>query len=522
MDTYPKGMPVATAGPLEQHWTLTSDRQRQDHAARIAWAHRCEIVEAEKRAEQAVAELEAQTLARAKELEEESLDFVVAGISEAPEIPPSTPSGASDCGAQRDPQPGSEGVSDNGGGAAAERFNITPRGTGGVILDKLAGKVDRMRPTEVQVCVRIGMERVDEEEADDAQASTSSRRRGRPRSATPDGIARRRSTPMRSLFNSVAIPSEPLDGPEPAVWQGDNTDALELGAGVAMRVGKELRRGPQRPKDPTRLTRREYLMSRTLDNDILDARRPIGAPQAAAQSAGSSDEEEARVQAPREPNWMDDARALPQPSATEEEQRQLHEWYNRGRGRHYAFEAKILEAKARSAWGDNNTGVPGRRAPVPVLPQKNSRNALLSQAAALASQGATAVQRTLQKQKQKQQTTEKHQRGPAGSARLGSTGASRLDGFAVRTGGAAARRTRLELASQALQQHVKSQVLTHRARMAPNPNSPTRAGPTRMSGLPLGGGSRRLVSAGSAAATNTAVLTRANSAPRTPVIPVRG
>ena len=37
-EDYPKGMVVAGGGPLEQHWALTSERQRQDKEARVAWA----------------------------------------------------------------------------------------------------------------------------------------------------------------------------------------------------------------------------------------------------------------------------------------------------------------------------------------------------------------------------------------------------------------------------------------------------------------------------------------------------
>ena len=37
-EDYPKGVLVAGGGPLEQHWALTSERQRQDRDARIAWA----------------------------------------------------------------------------------------------------------------------------------------------------------------------------------------------------------------------------------------------------------------------------------------------------------------------------------------------------------------------------------------------------------------------------------------------------------------------------------------------------
>ena len=477
----------------------------------IAWAQRCDLVEATKRAERAVAELEEQARQRATELQEAKFDFVVAGVSEAlaPEVEPSKPSGR---GAQRATQARSSGGGGGSGGggrvAGADRFDITPRGTGGIKIDKAASKVDRIRPPEVQVRVRVGSE-ISDADAKESQASMGSRaRRGRSSSASPDG-ANRPHTPgstMASLLRSMS-PPEQLDGPEPAVWQGNNADAMEPGAGVAMRVGQELRRGPSLPKDPMRLTRREYLMSRLRDNETADT-RPRAAP---ADSAGSSDEEEGRVEPPaRERHWMDDARALDHPGdADEEEQRQLQEWQSKGRGRHYAFEAKILEAKAKSAWGESHEY---RRPPVPVLPQKNSRNALLSQAASLSSQGATALQRSLRRVQQQQ-------RQSPGSAR--SACSSPLGGFAARTGDVAARQVRLELASQALHQHVKSQVLTNRARVAPNPNSPTRAGTTRMAGLPIAG-NRRLTSGGASAAL-TYTSRRASAGPRTgtPVMVLR-
>jgi hypothetical protein len=507
---YPKGVLVAGAGPPSQHWALSSERARQDQQARVAWAQRCEDLEAAQRAERAVAQLEEQARARAEELAKEGRDFVVAGLSEAPEAAPEV--------AQR----GADSRDGDGGtaarGAAADRFNITPRGTGGIVIDKAAAKADRIRPPEVQVRVRVGTTISDAEADESTRVSTGSRRRGRSRSAAPDGTGRPRTagSATGSLLRS-ASPPEHLDGPEPAVWQGNNTDAMEPGAGVAMRVGNELRRGPSLAKDPMRLTRREYLMSRTRgDHETIDARTPTRASHAAADySAGSSEEEEDHVQPPvPERHWMDDARALDQPSsAEEEEQRQLQQWYSRGRGRHYAFEKQIIEAKAKSAWGNDHAGVPGRRAPVPVLPQKNSRNALLSQAATLSSQGATAVQRSLRRGQHQQQrhTTEKQQRGSASSP---------LDGFAVPMGDGPARRTRLELASRDLQRHVKSQALGNRTRVAPNPDSPTRAGYTRMAGLPIGGGSRRLASgATSAAASSTS--RRASTARRTPVMVVR-
>lgn len=99
---------------------------------------------------------------------------------------------------------------------------------------------------------------------------------------------------------------------------------------------------------------------------------------------------------------------------------------------------------------------------------------------AVSSQGNTAVQHSIRRQSD---------HGAAiGSPKLKGS----LAGFAVRTGEAAARRTRLELASHALQQHVKSNVMTYRARVAPNglTGSPTRAGGTRMSGLAVGVGGR--------------------------------
>ena len=496
-DAYPKGVTVAE-GPttVEQHWALTSERRRQDDDARVAWAHRCELVDRSKRAERAVAELEAQVLARVQELADQKVSFVFAGTSEAPEMPPSPAK-------PKLPAHPPEGKS---GGAAAERFNVTPRGSGGVIVDKAASKVDRMRPPEVQVRVRVG-EAITAEEEEALLSATGSQRRGgtrrsgsgsggRPRSATLSmgGTAGRGGSPMGSLLRTAA--PETLDGPEPAVWQGNNTDALELGAGVAMRVGSELRRGPSIPKDPTRLTRRDYLISRTLDHDTITARTPMGAshttghaPHSAA-AGGSDEEQEDSSAAPRERHWMDDARARTEPTEAEvEEQRQLQEWQSRGRGKHYAFEAKILEAKAQAAWGDNSGGgAPGRRAPAPVLPKKNSRHALLSQAATLSSQGSNAVQRSLRRQVQPPRE-----------------GSGRLDGFAVRTGEGAARRTRLELASQALQQHVKSNVMTYRARVAPNSGSPTRAGTTRMSGLAIGGGGggRHRAAAAAAAASSS-------------------
>lgn len=509
---YPKGVVVAGAGSPSQHWALSSERARQDQQARVAWAQRCEVVEAAQRAERAVIHLEEQARARAEELAKGGRDFVVAGVSEAPEVAPVV--------AQRGAQPTSVDGGGGGGGrgAAADRFNITPRGTGGIFFDKAASKIDRIRPPEIQVRVRVGTPGSDPA-TENTQTSAGSIHRGRSRATTLDGTGRPRTagSAKGSLLRS-ASPSRQLDGPEPAVWQGNNTDAMEPGAGVAMRVGSELRRGPSLPKDPMRLTRREYLMSRTRgDHETIDARTPVRASQAtAAFSAGSSEEGEDRVQPlGRERHWMDDARALDQPSPAEaEEELQLQQWYSKGRGRHYAFEKQILEAKAKSGWGDDHAGAPGRRAPVPVLPQKNSRNALLSQAAILSSQGATAVQRSLRRGQRQQQkhTPDKQQRGSPGSP---------LDGFAVPMGDGPARRTRLELASHALHQHVKSQVLTHRARVAPN-DSPTRAGCTRMAGLPIGAGSRRAASAGTSV-TASSTSRRASTAPhpRTPVMAVR-
>ena len=474
----------------------------------IAWAQRCDLVEATKRADRAVAELEEQARQRARELQEAKFEFVVAGVSEAlaPEVEPSKSSGR---GAQRPTQVRSSGA---GGGrvAAVDRFDITPRGTGGIKIDKAASKVDRIRAPEVQVRVRVGSE-ISDADAEDSHASMGSRRRARSPSDSRDGTDRPR-TAGSSLLRSMS-PPVPLDGPEPTVWQGNNTDSMEPGAGVAMRVGKELRRGPSLPKDPMRLTRREYLMSRLRDNETADARPPMRASRAApAESAGSSEEEDGRVQPPaRERHWMDDARAVDHPGAAdEEEQRQLQEWQSKGRGRHYAFEAKILEAKAKSAWGESHEY---RRPPVPVLPQKNSRNALLSQAASLSSQGASAVQHSLRRVQRQQQ------RQSPGSAR--SVCSSPLDGFAVRTGDVAARQIRLELASQALHQHVKSQILTNRARVAPNPNSPTRAGTTRMAGLPIAGNWR--LASGGASPVVTSTSRRASTGPRTgtPVMVLR-
>ena len=372
MNGYPKGVKVAESpGPLEPTWALTTERRRQDEEARYAWARRTELNEATTRGEKKFAELERQIEERVKDLVDQKVSFVFAGTSEGPVAKPAKAG-----------KKGAALIMPARVGVTAAKFDVTPRGTAGVVIDKAAKMADRLGSPEVQVRVRLG-EAIAEGDEAQLQSGNSRRRRGsRPHSATPTmASASGRGSPTGSLVRPSAQQQQnaPLDGPEHAVWQGNNTEAMIPGAGVGVRIGNELRRGPTVQRDPTRnMTRAEYLSLTMRDSTVpqTPVARPPPQPEPEERSTPRG------ADAPREPDWMDDAKAVKNPTAAEQEEQELAEWYGRGRGKHYAFEKQILEKKAGDkgqAWGDNSAM--SMSPPVPVVPRKNSRQALLSQAA---------------------------------------------------------------------------------------------------------------------------------------------
>ena len=271
----PSELPVAEGAPQEtweEQWKKTAEMQRQDEEARAEFNHQRNLVEAHRRGEAAVAALEEQAQARRQELVDNKVSFVFAGVSEGLESTQPVPTGKAKGAASPMRKEG----------AAADLFDVTPRGTVGIKLNK--ARADRMRSPEVQVRVRLG-------EAVSAEASgesTRSRRSGgsrRPRSAVESsGGSRSRVLSSRPMST---VSGAPLDGPEPAVYMG-TPPPLEPGTGVAIRQGEGApRRGPMRPTDPLHLTRREYLSITTREQ--MEEEEPV-APSPPTPPASTSSE----------------------------------------------------------------------------------------------------------------------------------------------------------------------------------------------------------------------------------------
>ena len=240
-------LPVAEGAPQEtweEQWVKTAEMQRQDEEARAEFKHQRNLVEAHRRGEAAVAALEEQAQARRQELVDNKVSFVFAGVSEGLESTQPVPAGKAKGAASPIRKEG----------AAADLFDVTPRGTVGIKLNK--ARADRMRSPEVQVRARLG-EAVSAEASGESTRSRRSSGGRRPRSAVESsGGSRSRVLSSRPMST---VSGAPLDGPEPAVYMG-TPPPLEPGTGVAIRQGEGApRRGPMRPTDPLHLTRREYL-----------------------------------------------------------------------------------------------------------------------------------------------------------------------------------------------------------------------------------------------------------------------
>jgi len=268
-------LPVAEGAPQEtweEQWKKTAEMQRQDEEARAEFNHQRNLVEAHRRGEAAVAALEEQAQARRQELVDNKVSFVFAGVSEGLESTQPVPAGKAKGAASPMRKEG----------AAADLFDVTPRGTVGIKLNK--ARADRMRSPEVQVRARLG-EAVSAEASGESTRSRRSSGGRRPRSAVESsGGSRSRVLSSRPMST---VSGAPLDGPEPAVYMG-TPPPLEPGTGVAIRQGEGApRRGPMRPTDPLHLTRREYLSITTREQ--MEEEEPV-APSPPTPPASTSSE----------------------------------------------------------------------------------------------------------------------------------------------------------------------------------------------------------------------------------------